>query len=91
MNSTIYGHVDREFADPEFFKAVAEVVAHYDRYHEQRNEIKEQQVREGRVRELAARAGYRIMHRRNGQFWLMYGKPVMLDWIEQWLGERGYR
>jgi hypothetical protein len=33
------------------------------------------------VRELAARQGYRLMHRRNDQYWIMRNQPMSLDEI----------
>ncbi len=36
-----------------------------------------------RIREQLARLGYRMMHRRNGQFWLLYEKPMRLPEIER--------
>jgi hypothetical protein len=33
------------------------------------------------VRELAARQGFRLMHRRNDQYWLMRNQPMSLDEI----------
>jgi hypothetical protein len=38
-----------------------------------------------RVRELAARQGYRLMHRRNNQYWLMRNQPLSLDKIADFL------
>ena len=37
------------------------------------------------VRELAARQGYRLMHRRNDQYWLMRNQPMSLDQIAELL------
>jgi Poly A polymerase head domain len=37
------------------------------------------------VRELAARQGYRLMHRRNDQYWLMRNQPMSLDEIAELL------
>jgi hypothetical protein len=37
------------------------------------------------VRELAARQGFRLMHRRNDQYWLMRNQPMSLDEIAQLL------
>jgi hypothetical protein len=37
------------------------------------------------VRELAARQGYRLMHRRNDQYWLMRNQPMSLDDIAELL------
>jgi hypothetical protein len=41
--------------------------------------------REARVREQVARRGGRMMHRRNGQYWIMIDRPKTLDEIETWL------
>jgi hypothetical protein len=37
------------------------------------------------VRELAIRHGYRLMHRRNDQYWLMRNQPMSLDEIAELL------
>ena len=37
------------------------------------------------VRELAARQGYRLMHRRNDQYWIMRNQPMSLDEIVELL------
>jgi hypothetical protein len=37
------------------------------------------------VRWRAARQGYRLMHRRNGQYWLMQNQPMSLEEIEAML------
>jgi hypothetical protein len=37
------------------------------------------------VRELATRQGYRLMHRRNDQYWLMRNQPMSLDQIAELL------
>ena len=38
------------------------------------------------VRDLAARRGYRLMHRRNGEYWLMPNKPMSLEDVLHALG-----
>jgi hypothetical protein len=45
-------------------------------------DLEEQKVR---VREGLARYGYRLMHRRKGQYWLLHSTPRTLDQIESWL------
>jgi hypothetical protein len=44
--------------------------------------------REIGVRAHMARRGYRLMHRRNGQYWVMLGAPMTLDEIEAWTRPR---
>jgi hypothetical protein len=44
--------------------------------------------REIAVRAHMARRGYRLMHRRNGQYWVMLGDPMTLDEIEAWVRPR---
>jgi len=38
--------------------------------------------RETVLRADMARRGYRLMHRRNGQYWVMFDEPMTLDEIE---------
>jgi hypothetical protein len=42
-------------------------------------------VREEKVRSRVARKGYRLMHRRNRQYWVMFDNPMTLDEIEAWI------
>jgi hypothetical protein len=44
--------------------------------------------REIAVRAHMARRGYRLMHRRKGQYWVMLGDPMTLDEIEAWARPR---
>jgi hypothetical protein len=44
--------------------------------------------RETAVRAHMARHGYRLMHRRNGQYWVMFAEPITLDQIEAWVQPR---
>lgn len=44
--------------------------------------------REISVRAHMARRGYRLMHRRNGQYWVMLADPMTLDEIEAWAQPR---
>jgi hypothetical protein len=37
---------------------------------------------ENQVRALLAQRGYRLMHRRNGQYWVMFADPYSLDVIK---------
>jgi len=41
--------------------------------------------REIAVRAHMARRGYRLMHRRNGQYWVMFDEPMTLAEIEAWV------
>jgi hypothetical protein len=43
---------------------------------------KAQEARVIRARALLAQQGYRLMHRRNGQYWVMIDNPMTLDEIE---------
>jgi hypothetical protein len=45
----------------------------------------EAEARESRVRARMAKQGYRLMHRRNGQYWVMFDEPKTLDEIEVWI------
>ncbi len=45
-------------------------------------DLEEQKVR---VREGLAGYGYRLMHRRKRQYWLLHSTPRTLDQIESWL------
>lgn len=38
--------------------------------------------RETGVRADLARRGWRLMHRRNGQYWIMLARPMSLDELE---------
>ena len=40
--------------------------------------------RESAIRAHIAGCGYRLMHRRNNQYWLMLAEPMSLDEIEVW-------
>jgi hypothetical protein len=42
----------------------------------------EAEARVIRARALLAQRGYRLMHRRNGQYWVMIDSPMTLDQIE---------
>ena len=43
---------------------------------------------ESRVRALLVQRGYRLMHRRNGQYWVMFADPYGLDAIKDALPRR---
>ena len=45
-------------------------------------------AREIKVRKQVAQRGYRLMHRRNGQYWVMFDQPMTLSEIETWIGMR---
>ena len=49
---------------------------------------READAREIKVRKQVAQRGYRLMHRRNGQYWLMFDQPMTLPEIETWVGMR---
>jgi hypothetical protein len=72
--------IDEKLVDPEFANALAQVLADYERC-QARNTEEEQ------VRALAASRGYRIMHRRNGRYWVMIDRPMSLDDIASWIDE----
>lgn len=40
-----------------------------------------------RIRSELARKGYKLLHRRKGQYWVMMGQPMTLDQIEQILAK----
>ncbi len=46
--------------------------------------------REIAIRAHMARRGYRLMHRRNGQYWVMFDHPMTLDEIEGWATPRSF-
>lgn len=48
----------------------------------------EENGRETAIRAHMARRGYRLMHRRNGQYWVMFDEPMTLDQIEAWVQPR---
>lgn len=39
------------------------------------------------LRERCHRKGWRLMHRRNNQYWLMVGRPMSLEQIEMTIGK----
>jgi hypothetical protein len=47
--------------------------------------------REIAIRAQMARRGYRLMHRRNGQYWVMFDEPMTLDEIETLATSRSLR
>jgi hypothetical protein len=47
--------------------------------------LEAEEVREITIRAMAAQLGYRLMHRRNGQYWVMFGDPMTLAEIEGWI------
>ena len=49
---------------------------------------READTREIKVREQVAQRGYWLMHRRNGQYWVMFNEPMTLPEIETWVGRR---
>ena len=44
------------------------------------------------IRAHIAGCGYRLMHRRNGQYWLMLAEPMTFEQIENWarVGNHSY-
>jgi hypothetical protein len=49
---------------------------------------REPEAREIKVRERVAQRGYRLMHRRNGQYWVMFSQAMTLPEIETLVGMR---
>jgi hypothetical protein len=45
----------------------------------------EDEAHKARLREALAAKGYRLMHRRKGQYWMMHSTPRTLAQIESWL------
>src|SRR6266436_1943667 len=80
--------IEQRLADPKVDEKIAEILDKYDLALAWVEQQKATQLE--RVRERAVSAGYRIMHRRKGQFWLVLDKPMTLDAIEEYLTERGY-
>jgi len=68
--------------DPEFAETVMKLLADYE---ESRQQKRHSETQEQRVRRLAAARGWRIMHRRKSQYWLLASDPMTLDGIEEWL------
>jgi hypothetical protein len=50
--------------------------------------VDEAEAGASRVREKVAQRGYRLMHRRNGQYWVMFAQPMTLPEIETWVDQR---
>ena len=50
--------------------------------------IREADAREIKVRKQVAKRGYRLMHRRHGQYWVMFSQPMTLPEIETLVGMR---
>lgn len=48
-------------------------------------EWSQQEAHEREVRKIMAEQGYRIMHRRNGEYWIMYDTPKTLAQIGAWI------
>src|SRR5712671_4430399 len=48
----------------------------------------EKLAQENRVREALAQRGFRLMHRRGNQYWVMYSQPQTLDEIEHELSPK---
>jgi hypothetical protein len=42
-------------------------------------------AREMKVRSQLARRGYRLMHRRKGQYWVMLDEPMTFEEIDAWI------
>jgi hypothetical protein len=80
---------DQCLADP---KVAAEVAATLERFkaEQKAQTLAEQQkaTQVQRVREQAMRAGFRIMHRRRGQYWLFWGQTLSLDDIAGYLSNQ---
>jgi hypothetical protein len=68
--------------DPEFAETVTKLLAAYEQTQDKK---RSEETQEQRVRALAAANGYRIMHRRGGQYWLLLSDPMSLDGVEDWL------
>jgi len=52
------------------------------------DKTREAEAREIKVRERVAQRGYRLMHRRHGQYWVMFAEPMTLPEIETLVGMR---
>jgi hypothetical protein len=50
--------------------------------------IRDADAREIKVRKQVAQRGYRLMHRRHGQYWVMFSQPMTLPEIETLVGMR---
>jgi len=70
--------------DSRFYEAMKELMAE-EAKHRQEREQEERESQIERVRELAARNGYKMINRRGGHYWLMFGRPLILDAIEKWI------
>jgi hypothetical protein len=80
------GYILEEIADnSDFRKAIAELVTKYQRQKETQAEHPSEPSHEQRVREKAARDGYRLMHRRGNQYWLMLARPMTIEEIDYWI------
>jgi hypothetical protein len=78
--------IEKRLANPGFAKLVGEAMEAYDikysnedRSTEGRSKVEQEQ----RVRGLTAHYGYRLMHRRGEQYWLMFANPMTLSEIER--------
>jgi hypothetical protein len=45
----------------------------------------QEEAHETKVRKIMGELGYKIMHRRNGEYWIMSDTPKTLDQIEAWI------
>jgi hypothetical protein len=68
-------------------------VAIVNRHNRTADQNADVEKREIDLRAHMAEFGYRLMHRRNGQYWLMIAEPMTLDQIEDWaqVGDRSRR
>ena len=76
-------YIKEKLADADFAKSFVQKFAAFERSRQQA-----QRTDDERVRELAARRGYRIMHRGKGLYWLMIDKPMSLDVIQTWIDQQ---
>jgi hypothetical protein len=67
-------------------KAAAPFDGTVDLIHETMQENQREQLRQRITSELA-RKGYKLLHRRKGQYWVMMDQPMTLDQIEQTLAK----
>jgi hypothetical protein len=92
MDRPLLNRVKQALADPQFLdyfgmgRKLVEMPAfikELETYEAVRED--EQVFQRERVRAMAIEAGYRIMHRRRGQYWLLLAATMSLDAIEELL------
>jgi hypothetical protein len=83
-NELLIQRLQRGLEDHDQLGVMVEALLHAYEQTEREDEIdlEEQKVR---VREGLAQRGYRLMHRRKQQYWVMQATPLTLDQIETWL------